>query len=257
MYVNGVLYINNIDDFIDFFNGRYGYGSENNPLIINLDTNLDFANKEFYSFPGSTNISDNFYIEFNGLNHTISNLTAHGFNNWCLFGNIVQGFVKDLFLKDIDIISTGNISIVKAIGGDALLENINVSGTLKGTGDVAGITLLSNGANSAIDGCTFSGMMFGNNIIGIVRSQAYTTGRGKVRYCGVTGYFDAINTAYCMCYEQGTIINCEFEGTINSTSISPFCTQTGHAYNCKSKITNISQASIIDTFHRNCELYVY
>ena len=187
-----------------------------NGKTINLDDNIDLTGLDWVPIGKGTHpfkgAFDGNGYEINGLTITMPTTNFIG-----LFGNIVDGTVKNLGILNADIL--GNIS-VGCIAGKILQSTISdcyVSGQIEGKSDIGGI--VGTTENSIVKDCYAMCDVNGdNNYVG-----------------GIAGYLHATTLTYC--YATGTVSGARFVGgiagfiTINSSLSSCVALNAVVSYN--------------------------
>ena len=167
--VEEISTVDQLKAFRDAVNSGTSYAGKTVKLTSDLDLNSEdwfpIGYNTMGSYPGKA-----FKGEFDGCNHTISNLKVYSSEpNYAtagFFGSIETGSIKNLTLKNVDITSTHFAGgIVAYTSNDPTIENCHViGGTIKSTpefingsydnGDKAGGIMGYATASSAIKNCT-------------------------------------------------------------------------------------------------------
>ncbi len=190
--------------------GNYVLGSEINAS----DTSTWNSGKGFDPL-GDT--STQFAGSFDGLGHTISNLTINRPNEdfLGLFGRTNGATIKNIGVTNISITGEDYIGGLLGYNNNSTIENSYVSGTVSGEGNSIGGLLgynnsvISNSyASGTVEGNDNVGGLVGNNSNGII-TNAYATGavNGASSVGGLVGY-----------NSSGTITNAYATGAVNGTS---------------------------------------
>lgn len=147
-----VTYINDGDSS---FSVKIDGEVSNNWVPIGNSYNRDFAGK------------------FDGKNHIISNLVVYSESYAGLFGNINNGEIKNVGVKNAFILGTGTIGRIAGSSADSTIENCYGSGAMYSYGYtytfVGGI--IGNGSNSTIKNCYNNGDIFGSTGFGSASIQ--------------------------------------------------------------------------------------
>ena len=169
------------------FSGKY----------VSLKTNLNFKSKLSYQNSERTDFGD-----INGNTddgNTLMNemLTGTGFKPIGIYNAFVGNFDgkdketgKIYKISDIYINSTSYAGLFGQISGNSTIENLEISGEIKGkshTGGIVGEAIYS-ASNININNCVNRENVEGNNEVG-----------------GIIGYNDAINSSIKQCENYGTI----------------------------------------------------
>ena len=180
----------NGDEYVQLYNDVYGVYSVNGAYEVNTAAELKaLADKvnAGNTFEGETVVlsadidlkNENwtpigywqtFNGTFDGQGHTISNLKHHGTEEDCyvgLFGYTENATIKNLTINNVDLKLVGNASwagghmgaLVGNIEGNTLIENINITGTIKIDGD---LTMAGAGRIGGVVGGNTSNVSFKN-----------------------------------------------------------------------------------------------
>ncbi len=193
------IHIASISDLIAFGKGELGIGTSEDPLDVYLDRDLDFATENVgeykeYDWPGCTAISE--YCTFHGQSHTIDNIRYTGSSNWGFFPYATQLLnVEKLALTNMNILTTGSaggIFCQWAQGITGTISYCKVTGVLASdgyTGGIAGYEPRDGYTDHAIRYCTFSGILKGSTVGGIMgfkhRGTTYNYSTTVIQNCGV------------------------------------------------------------------------
>ena len=142
---------------------------------------------------GNMDVNEYFSGNYNGQNHTISNLlvgTSKFSHYGGLFG-IADGYISNLVLSSVNVSGSsggGGLTGTLITGGSIL--KCSVSGNVNSDGPVGGLVGLTNGNNVVITESSSSANVTGNG--------TYTG--------GLIGYFDAGGTSFIKnCYSNGSV----------------------------------------------------
>lgn len=162
--------------------GKYELGSD-----IDASVTSSWNSGKGWNPIGQTS---NFAGKFDGLGHTISNLTIDrpDEDNVGLFGYIGSWnthFIENVILKDVDIKGQNNVGALVGSGNDIHIENASSSGKVVGNNNVGGLvgkmtnadeTLLKSNSSASVSGVNNVGGLVGNLNNSAVR-ESYATGK--------------------------------------------------------------------------------
>lgn len=220
----GYIKINSVNKFIDLINGKYGFGTSDSYIKVNLTADIDFAELGPYSWPGGINTPSNtkWYIDFRGNNHIIKNIAYTGTEYWVLF-RAIYGYsnIQDLIIQDINIVSTKHIALFQSMYNYSTIHNIHVTGNLTSTGDSPdGICGGSGSGNTLLSECTFTGNLTGKSPCGISRGSINTTSNNKVANCAFIGNMTATNgSCFGITYDGAGVTTSFVRGIFKATSL--------------------------------------
>lgn len=280
-----VIYTNNYPTLFSFDSSFIPYefegqGTESDPYLINNENDLGAiwekydkyfkltANINLNNISWSYSIVPFFSGNFDGNNHTISNLSNCVKGNASLFGQIdKKGFVQNLRIQNMSINTTNSVPYFDGIGGLCNKNYGNVincfcSGIINGKvrlGGLCGINFgfIKNCSSSvSITGNEYTGGLCGRTYVTIEESNSTGTVYGKDYTGGLCGSnsgiinkcFSAVNVSgedYCggLCGESsGKIFNCYSKGNVTGNryagglcggnwDIIKYCYSTGHVNN--------------------------
>lgn len=236
--------INNLEEFLLFkrqcelrITGDAHFKLNTDIDLIDFDTDNDKSNGNWTPIPM-------FAGTFDGTRHTISNITVNepDKDEIGLFATIEFGTIKNLKIKNIDLVGCANVGSVAGyvdLGGD--LINITVeNGKLSSPGDgsiggiVGGVyTELDyqyepTEKKSTIKDCKFNGIISGNSQVGSIIGYSYDAdiinckGSGEIVYIPYNYGWDSDIGGIIGVFTDGkrdttTIMkNCSFNGTIKA-----------------------------------------
>ncbi|QVK18411.1 hypothetical protein KHQ81_01470 [Mycoplasmatota bacterium] len=141
IYMNyRVVNINSIDDFMKIKWNTHG------KYILNKDLDFkDYSNDEGF-------VIESFSGTLDGNGKSVNNLKLPLFKNH-------QGTVKDLYLEDVNIKSSGSFAFYNS----GKIKNVHVSGKIEGGFWVGGLVMVN---NSTIEYSSFNGSIIGDYVVG-------------------------------------------------------------------------------------------
>ncbi len=130
---------------------------------ITLAANIDLANKEWT--PIGSAKATSFRGTFDGQSHTISNLKVSGTNNFAgLFGYLgsgggdgAKGTIRNINIRNADVSGAAGVAAVAGYGNPAVIENCNVTGTIKITSNNFYSGVIVGGYIATVKNCHVSG----------------------------------------------------------------------------------------------------
>ena len=206
-----------------------GSGTENDPYIINnykqfkeasynqsayyrLNTDIDFTNKNSIMLSSASNP---FTGDFDGGNHTLSNITIEGTSSAGLFGKN-QGTIHGLHIENINLTGENNVGLIGYNSGT--IYGIWVNGDIKGRNYVGGLIGYNygNATNTQVTGnvkaSANAGLLVGitqaGTIKGITKGNVESTMTDYANTGGIVGYVDTINNLKVYGVYQGGTIKC-------------------------------------------------
>ena len=205
-------------------------------INITLTENINLTDIDWT--PIGTDYYNQYTGAFDGGNHTITELTVTGSNEFAgLFGFIGPGgTVQNVVLEGVQITSNHRSGYAGGVAGycyGGTLENCSVSGSISGTLFVGGV--VSNQIGGSITGCsssaTVKGVIFVGGIAGETNDVALLTGcyatgdvtvendgPSQARAGGVVGA-NGGNSTLTACYAAGNVSG-KGSGTIHVGIIS-------------------------------------
>ena len=175
--------ISNADEFMEFAdNCKLNTWSDNKEVLLTEDISL--VGKEFYGIPDFGGI-------FDGQGHTISEL------------NISKG--------------QSYIGLFIHVEKDAVIQNLNVTGSVIPAGNPVIIGGIAGENNGLIKDCSFKGVVKGNDYVGGIVGMNQLS--GVVSFCTSEGFISGIHFTGGICGENmGNIANCRNEAMVNTTN---------------------------------------
>jgi hypothetical protein len=189
-----------------------GYGDATAGIYYKLMNDLDLSGYSNWEPIGNSHA---FQGNFNGNNHTISNLTIDraSESNIGLFGYINNGTVQNLGIVDCDIKGTVGVGSLVGTANNATLSNCYASGSVNGEWFVGGL-VGSNDDHATITNCYATGNVTGGSFVG-----------------GLAGYNND-NSAITNAYATGNVTGDNFVGGLagnnNDNSAIANCFATGN-----------------------------
>lgn len=222
--VNAVIQNTNITNGGVFFNAEYTIFDSNGKVIIHNINQLQWVNtalrgmyelgsnidaSDTSSWNGNKgwmpigNIDTEFSGKFDGLGHTISNLTINrpDEDDIGLFGRVSAwntSYIENINLKDVNIKGNNNVGALVGYGYDIHIENASTSGKIIGNENVGGLIghmfyapVTAKKSSSSVD---VSGVKNVGGLVGYLDGSAvresYATGdvSGSENVGGLVGY---------------------------------------------------------------------
>ena len=225
-----VIEIDTIEKLIAFSNGEYGRGTSSEYLDVVLTADLDFAdlaeNDVSYNWNGCTGT---WYINFDGQNHIIDNISYIGTGEWGFFNTVqANSTIKNLKLANMHIVSNYRVSglVVKLYQNcniinchlSGQLQNIETNGNYQDCGNcVAGIVGQPQASSvySHIIGCSFVGSLLVSTMYahthGISGHAQDNYGAIMVSNCYLDVHTASNFALIPVCYNvSGYVSNCEW-----------------------------------------------
>ncbi|MQP74506.1 filamentous hemagglutinin N-terminal domain-containing protein [Stenotrophomonas sp. MYb238] len=144
------------------------------------------------SFRPVGNIFDNFTGSLDGLYHRIDNLYINrsGANYVGLFGFIDGGTVRNLGLNNVNVTGFNYVGGLAGSATDSLINNVYVTGTVAGNGDVGGLVGL---------------LTTTDNNKGISDAYSAAAVSGQVEVGGLVGLYQGLNGYITRTYATGVV----------------------------------------------------
>ncbi len=178
------IYINNVDDFLEFVeNCRLDTWSVNKRVILNEDISL--LRTDFDYVPTFGGI-------FDGQDHTISEY------------NLTDGL--------------SHVGLFAEIQKTGIVCNLNVSGSIIPSGEQIRIGGLCGENFGYIKNCSFKGVISSNDYVGGITSYNHVT--GIIEDCSASGYIKGIHFVGAVAgMNEGDINRCRNEAMVNTTNV--------------------------------------
>ncbi len=192
---------------------------------------LDASGINYTKALAGTDVSSVFSGAFEGLGHTISNLTINSGGNYASLFGYATGAVRDIGIVGGAVTtSTNNVGGLVSYLNGGTIANAYVTGTVRGLDFVGGLVGWANGtitnvyAASAVSGSSIVGGLVGSEAGGTIKN-AYATGAvsGGSNVGGIAGQQTGgtINNVYATGAVSGTgiyvgsLVGIQASGTIN------------------------------------------
>ncbi|MBR6400119.1 MAG: hypothetical protein IKS17_02695 [Firmicutes bacterium] len=248
-----LISIGNIYTLIEFFNGTYGQGTAAEPLEVVLTADIDFADMPgVYSWAAGTGAASNdWYVDFDGGWHTISNIYFSGGDLWFLFPNLRGGCLKNLYLRDMYIIAGDRASLVRNMYNAAYIQDVHITGRIESGNYAAGFAMYVNSSSNKVRECSFSGELKSKNAGGIVYSRSNSP-NAKIVNCCFIGKIDASTQAAGIICTSSTAVNSFFKGIIISTKVYPLTNTANMATCCYAVLYDGTSNTVQNVAQNNC-----
>ncbi|MCT7523563.1 filamentous hemagglutinin N-terminal domain-containing protein [Aliarcobacter cryaerophilus] len=195
-----------------------------------LGSDINLSGFDWIAVGSSTNYPYAFGGYFDGLGHTISNLTINKptTDNQGLFGvvNNLGVLIRNVGLVDVNIIGQDNVGGLVGYKNSGTIENSYVTGTVNGKDKVGGLVGLNSGSdfstNKTIENSYFSGEVSGTTNVGGLVGTNSSSKAIKNSYASAT-VSGTTNVGGLVGNNSGTIENSFY----NSTKYSGFGLGTG------------------------------
>lgn len=128
-----VYYIDDLDDFMEFYNKSLS--GDTIPSVVVLNTDLDLSSVEYFE---PMFINRPFAGVFDGNNHTISGLNIDSFENASLFAQLSYATIKDVTFSDFNVVGTGFVGVISSYAKFSTFTNCVVKDSFVASDDSAG-----------------------------------------------------------------------------------------------------------------------
>jgi hypothetical protein len=190
-------------------------------LTADIDLSGSFRSPLPYSETTGTNGALAFSGDFDGNGFTISNLGVRHMYYTGMFGIVKDAYIHDLNLTNVDVLGYNyNTGAIAGHVGNTVLENITVTGYVRGSSGTGGI--VGDGTDSVMRNCHFKGTaelatgVFGYDLGGLAGRFG-----GLIEDCSVSGKVVYSGTQQSGVYMGGAvgfgggdIIRCRVEADI-------------------------------------------
>lgn len=191
--------INSANDFIDFFcRGTSGLGSNEDPFIVNINTDIDIndindEDEDRISYKEEYNCANLYIKEIKGNNHIISNISYIGSANdvrvfYSLYredSNTKGGKITHLKIRDINFLTSGARAYI--LVGFSVIKDIQAMGKLQSSTSTSFIgTLRNNGLFYQVAYSSFEGELQAGNVYGLMTDEG-TLSNSYFKNCFFSG----------------------------------------------------------------------